>query len=188
MDDLSLKPLGRHQAANAAVALAVVAELRRQGWDVPDRAIRAGLAEANCPARVQLVARRPTVIIDAAHNVASVRALIEVLRESFSARRRLLVFATSREKDLRGMLAPLAVAFDSVIFTRYLINPRAVPPEALQKVASDLTGPETLVCADPAEAWSEVLTRAGPDDLVCVTGSFFLAAEMGSQCRARPFS
>ena len=64
--------LGRHQAANAALVLAAVEELRRQGWTIPEAAVRRGLAEVRWPARVEVVARRPTVVLDAAHNVASI--------------------------------------------------------------------------------------------------------------------
>ena len=186
-DGLELKLPGRHQAANAAVALAVVVELRRQGWSIPEEAIRAGLLGVACPARVELVARQPAVVIDAAHNVASIKALLEVLGESYAARRRLLIFATTREKDIRGMLQRLAAYFDEIIFTRYLSNPRAVPPEELLAIAAEFPGPQVRVCASPAAAWTEAQALATADDLVCVTGSFFLAAEMRSECQARPF-
>jgi len=66
--DVAIGLLGRHQAANAAVALAAVEELRRSGWNIPEAAIRRGLAEVVWPARVEVVARRPTVVLDAAHN------------------------------------------------------------------------------------------------------------------------
>ena len=92
----------------------------------PPRTGRGRLAGA-----VEVVARRPTVVLDAAHNVASIAALVEVLDESFSAGRRLLVFATTQEKDLRGMLQRLLGRFDHVIFTRYSNNPRSVPPQEL---------------------------------------------------------
>ena len=76
---LELSLLGHHQAANAAVALAAIGELRRQGWIVSETAVRTGLAHVVLPARVEVVGRRPTVIIDSAHNVASVEALVRVL-------------------------------------------------------------------------------------------------------------
>jgi len=186
--DLPLRLLGDHQAANAAVALAAVAELERAGWKVPETAVRAGLAEVVWPARVELLARRPAVVIDAAHNPASIDALLRVLQESFSVRRRLLVFATTWEKDLRGMLGRLLGRFNEVVFTRYLNNPRAVSPEELEAVAAELAGRRYQVCAGPADAWDEVRRLATPDDLICVTGSFFIAAEMREQIRARPGS
>ena len=119
--------------------LAAVEELRRNGWTIPEAAVRRGLAEVAWPARVEVVARRPTVVLDAAHNAASIEALVEVLGESFSARRRLLIFATTQEKDLRGMLERLLGRFDHVIFTRYLSNPRSVPPEQLQALAASFS-------------------------------------------------
>ena len=196
--DLVLGLLGRHQAANAAVALAAVEELRQQGWTIPEAAIRRGLAEVVWPARVEVVARRPTVVLDAAHNVASIAALMEVLDESFSAARRLLVFATTQEKDHRGMLRQLLGRFDHVIFSRYSNNPRSVPPEELLAMAREIASPLPLgegsgvraakmeIVATPSEAWDAAGSLATPDDLICITGSFFLASEMRCQIAARP--
>lgn len=176
--DVALGLVGRHQAANAAVALATLDELRHCGWRISERAIRTGLAEVRCPARVEVLARRPTVVIDAAHNRASIDALVEVLAESFAPRRRLLIFAATREKDIRGMLDRLLGEFDEVVFTRYQDNPRAVDPEELSELATELTSRRYPVHAEPAAAWRHVRRQAAPEDLVCVTGSFFIAAEI----------
>jgi dihydrofolate synthase/folylpolyglutamate synthase len=183
---LPLRLLGRHQAANAAVTLAVLAELKHRGWAIPEQAVRTGLAGVEWPVRVEILSRRPTIVVDAAHNRASIDALVQVLDESFSPRRRLLVFATTQEKDLRGMLDRLAGRFDQVILTRYVGNPRGVPPEELAALLEP-TGQRYQVCPDPTAAWSEVLRLATPEDLVCITGSFFIAAEIRHQIRARPF-
>ncbi len=185
--DLRLGLAGRHQAANMAVALAALGQLQQVGWNIPEEAIRRGLAALAWPARVEVAARRPAVVLDGAHNAASVAALIETLGASFSPARRLLVFAASQDKDLRGMLRLLLGQFDEVLLTRYLDNPRAVPPEELQAIARELTGREYPVFGDPAAAWDAVRGRAAPEDLVCVTGSLFIAAEMGRQLAARPF-
>jgi dihydrofolate synthase/folylpolyglutamate synthase len=180
-DRVALQLLGRHQAANAAVALAALAELQGRGFQISPSAIREGLAGVSWPARVELISRRPAIVVDAAHNRASVEALVQVLTESFSVGRRLLVFATTQEKDIRGMLATLLPQFDAVIFTRYSNNPRAVPPQELAAVAEELTGRSYPVVANAVEAWQEMVKAATPDDLVCVTGSFFIAAEIRQQ-------
>jgi dihydrofolate synthase/folylpolyglutamate synthase len=182
---VSLALLGHHQAANAAVGLAVVGQLRQKGWRIPEEAVRVGLAGLDWPARVEVVARRPAVVIDSAHNVASVDALVRVLDESFSARRRLLVFAATYEKDVRGMLSRLLGKFDHVILTRYLNNPRAVPPEEVGAVAAELTGRQYPLCRTSAEAWDQARAVAEPEDLICVTGSFFIAAEIRALIRSR---
>ena len=71
-DALELPLVGRHQAANAAVALATIAELRKQGWSISDAAIRQGLTRVLWPARIEVIGRRPTMVLDVAHNVASI--------------------------------------------------------------------------------------------------------------------
>ena len=186
--DISLGLPGRHQAANAALVLAAAEELRRNGWTIPEAAIRQGLAETAWPARIEVVARRPAVVLDAAHNVASVEALAEVLAESFAVGRRLLVFATTQGKDVRGMLERLLGRFDDVVFTRYADNPRGVPPEQLQALAYELTATRYFACVSAVEAWAAVERMATPDDLICVTGSFFIAAELRRHLVARPSS
>ena len=114
--------LGRHQAANAAVALATLSELRALGWNIPEVAIRQGLAQVRLPARVEIVSERPTVVIDAAHNVASIRSLLDTLTEQFPPGPRILIFGTTQDKDIRGMLELLLPQFETVIFTRYSNN------------------------------------------------------------------
>jgi dihydrofolate synthase/folylpolyglutamate synthase len=192
LNGVSLGLLGRHQAANAAVALAALEELMQQGWRIDESAIRRGLAELRWPARVEIVGRQPTVVIDAAHNVASVAALMETLAESITARRRILVFATTKEKDARGMLDLVLPRFDRVIFTRYTNNPRSVPPEELYDLAQELADAndrlqtECTIAVDPTAAWSEVHELAERNDLVCITGSFFIAAQLRHEMEQRP--
>jgi dihydrofolate synthase/folylpolyglutamate synthase len=169
---------GRHQAANAATTLAAIECLRVAGWEIPEAAVAKAFAGMTWPARVEVVSRRPAVVVDSAHNVASVEALVETLRESFSVARRLLVFGTTQDKDVRGMLRVLLPQFDEVFFTRYRGSSRAVPPEELQQIAEELTGRLWPVFDDSAAAWSAARAAASEDDLICVTGSFFLAAEM----------
>jgi len=181
--DLELSLAGAHQAANAAVAMATLGELARLGWKIRESAIRKGLAEVRWPARVEVISRRPTVVLDAAHNVASIEALARVVEESFSPSPRLLVFATTRDKDVRGMLGVLLPAFDEVIFTRYWQNPRGVAPEELAAIAGEISPTAAHVCADSATAWGLAARIARREHLICITGSFFIAAEMRAAIR-----
>src|SRR5207248_8531247 len=111
---MTLGLLGEHQAANAAVAVACVEELQAAGWHIPDRAVALGLAQVSWPARLEVIGRRPLVLLDCAHNVASAEALVQTLQSSFpQARnsRRWLIFAGSSDKDLCGMVDILAPHF-----------------------------------------------------------------------------
>jgi dihydrofolate synthase/folylpolyglutamate synthase len=178
---------GDHQAANAAVAICALRRLVEQGWAIDTAALRRGLASATVPARVEQVSARPDVIVDVAHNVASIEALIRVLAGRFQPRRRVLIFASSKDKDTAGMLRLLVPRFDEVVLTRYVENPRAVEIDQLQELAGAVLGapsangqlrPALHAAATPGQAWQIARRLAGPDDLVCITGSFFLAAEL----------
>jgi dihydrofolate synthase/folylpolyglutamate synthase len=176
--DFELNLLGEHQAANAAVAVACVELLREQGWHLPDAAVAAGLAEVSWPARLEVVGRRPLVVLDCAHNVASAAALADTLRSSFAPAKRWLVFAGSSDKDLAGMFRTLAPLFDHAFLTRYTENPRSVPPDQLAGLLRAACDLPATVCPTPADAWRAARDRAGLDDLICVTGSVFLAGEL----------
>ena len=183
LTDLRLGMLGSHQAVNAAVALATLQQLRIDGWQIPDSALRRGLAATSCHARVEVVSRQPTVVLDTAHNVASVEALLAVLDESFAAQRRILVFAATRDKDVKGMLKRLLPRFELIILTRYADNPRAVPPCELFAMTESLLAESPHVCEvviheQPEAAWQHCQTVVTVEHLVVVTGSFFLAAEI----------
>jgi dihydrofolate synthase/folylpolyglutamate synthase len=188
LPNLQLGMLGTHQAANAASAIAAINRLRQRGWSIGDEAIRKGLSTAHCPARIELVSEQPAVILDVAHNLASIEALLTVLENRFPARRRLLVFASSKDKDYGGMLRRLLPAFDVAILTRYVNNPRAMEPEALLAIAQQIraetadgqASPALHAAARPADAWRLARLIADPADLICITGSFFLAAELRS--------
>ncbi len=183
--DLSLRLIGTHQATNAALAVAVCQELRHQGWSISPPAIRAGLAQVILPARIEVLGRRPTVVLDVAHNVASAVALVEALLTSFASDRRILVLAATSDKDVPGIVRALVPHFQQIFLTAYQDNPRAVPvPQLRALVVHELeqqAGGEHVQLYDvplPQAAWQQARAVAQPDQLICVTGSFFIAAEL----------
>lgn len=181
--DLQLASLGRHQATNAALAWTVCDLLEARGYNVPVAARRQALAQGAIPARIEMMSHRPAVVIDTAHNAASIRALLDVLRESFPQQRKHLVLGATREKDVDGMLLELVSSFETIICTQYRNNPRGMPADELARHARRIATAEGCVVdfyvrPSPQEAWSELQRIVRPEDLVCVTGSFFLAAEM----------
>ena len=178
LEGVELGLLGRHQAANAALALATVARFRHAGWNISEQACREALAELDWPARCQLLRRHPAVLIDAAHNVASVEALLAVLEESFAPSRRFLIFGTTLDKDVPGMLRRLLPKFDEVLLTCYLGSERAMPVEELSRLAASIGGRPYPSAPTPAQAWERVRSLAQPEDLICVTGSFFLIGQL----------
>ncbi|HEX3602130.1 MAG TPA: folylpolyglutamate synthase/dihydrofolate synthase family protein, partial [Lacipirellulaceae bacterium] len=181
LTQLPLAMHGPHQATNAAIALATVAELRHQGWCVSSDAMRLGLSRATLPGRVEIIPGQPTIVLDTAHNPASARALVQALAELHSQKRYTLVLSISHDKDVPAIVHELAPHFQKIIVTQYQENPRAVPVQQLadivrQEVAGITT--KLLISPTPLEAWQTALQSAEPNECICIAGSFFLAAEM----------
>ena len=182
-DGIQISLLGTHQCANAAVAIASLQELVRRNWSISEVALRRGLATARCNARVEILGRNPTIILDVAHNVASIQALVEVLAQQFPGSKPTLIFASSRDKDVAGMLRVLLPACETLILTKYVTNPRAMEITELDSIAWQVACefpssavPKILVAPTPASAWE--CARQSHRGLICITGSFFLAADM----------
>jgi dihydrofolate synthase/folylpolyglutamate synthase len=182
LDEVEIAMPGRHQAANAACAIALLRQLQTTPWQVSEAALRAGLRNACCSARVEVLRREPLVILDAAHNVASVTALLYALDELDARSRRLLIFGTTRDKDVAGMLRLLLPRFQHVLFTRYVNNPRAVEPAELESLAQIAVPEQNRFAVEayqtPADAWQRARALQSECGLTCITGSFFLAAEL----------
>ncbi|MFO0865446.1 MAG: folylpolyglutamate synthase/dihydrofolate synthase family protein [Gemmataceae bacterium] len=171
--------LGEHQATNASLAVAAIEVLRERGSVISDRAVRDGLANVRWPARLERFGERPTLVLDCAHNVASAESLARAVDACFpKAKRRLLLFAGSRDKDLAGMLKVLSPKFDHLVLTAFRNNTRVTEPsELLEMLSADQRG-KCSMTPTSEEGLHAIRAMAGPDDLIVIAGSIFLAGEL----------
>ncbi|MGQ0549794.1 MAG: bifunctional folylpolyglutamate synthase/dihydrofolate synthase [Armatimonadota bacterium] len=173
--DLSVPLLGRHQALNAAAAIAACEALA--GADprfvLSEAAVRTGLSTLHWPARIEVIRDRPTVIVDVAHNTVSFQALRAVLDETFGRRRLTLVLGVVENKDLAGIARIIAPRAAAVIATRPH-HARPAPPEAVAAAVHPWV-PAVKIIEDPVDAIEHALAHAGPEDVICATGSFHVA-------------
>jgi dihydrofolate synthase/folylpolyglutamate synthase len=176
--DLELGLLGEHQLENATAAVAAAEHLRAAGLPVDEAAIRAGLRDARWPARIQVVAESPWVVVDGAHNADSMARLLAALRRHFAPERLVLVMGLLADKDLSGIATEIAHARPDLVIATNSPSPRTMPPEriaaALRAAAPDLPVREE---PDAGAAIAAGLAAAGPRDLVCVTGTLYLAGQ-----------
>ena len=160
--------LGRHQAANAAVALRTVAALQSAGLArVPDAALREGFAVARWPGRLELLVidadgrakpappgpprpGAPDLVLDGAHNAAGAAALAAALDElspSLSPGRPTLLLGILRDKQVAEMAEALARS-------DFLRNARVI--------ATTVPGtPRSLAADELARAWKARGGRTG---------------------------
>ncbi|NLE75722.1 MAG: bifunctional folylpolyglutamate synthase/dihydrofolate synthase [Chloroflexi bacterium] len=179
--------LGLHQLTNASLAVMAVRELNRKlgAQAVSDAHIRAGLRKVRWPGRLEILGQRPFVVVDGAHNGDSSEKLMAALQRHFSYGHVILVFGASQDKDLLGMFENLLPRTSAVVFAR-AHHPRAMDAAQLAAQAQAFLSrqpagahePIIYESTDVAAALSEALHLAGPGDLVCATGSLFLAAEV----------
>src|SRR5262249_55158425 len=147
---------------------------------ISDRAVADGLANVVWPARLEIMARRPLVLLDCAHNVASAQALIQALEESFPLpnARRLLIFGGNRDKDIAGMLDGRAPAFAPIHLPSFHGTTRCLAPEQIAPLVPADKRAAVVLCAEPSEAYRRARQDARAEDLICITGSVFLAGEL----------
>jgi dihydrofolate synthase/folylpolyglutamate synthase len=173
----ALRALGEHQAANAATAIALV---ERSGARISPEIVRRALEMVRLPGRVEVVGRRPWVIVDAAHNPVSARALAAALRK-LPRRRTILVFGASADKDYGGMLRALLPGADLAILTRAASSRAAAPSDLIRKAR----GRAALAAGSVPRALAMARKAAGPRDAIVVTGSFYVAGEVLALLRPR---
>ncbi|MEM8678385.1 MAG: folylpolyglutamate synthase/dihydrofolate synthase family protein [Planctomycetota bacterium] len=178
---LETSVLGTHQAANAAVACATATQLRDHGWTIPDAALRAGVAATAVPARIEVLQSWPPVILDTAHNDASMHALVATLDTSWPDTNKAVILGTTRGKSLEAMLSILTRWADRLILTPYLTNPRSCSTAQLNKIVSEVQPSDRRLevhqVRSPVEAWQHAWPPQ-ENQLTCITGSFFLAGEI----------
>lgn len=172
--DLRVPLLGRHQATNAAVAVAAAEGwLQGDGHRLEPEAVREGLAAVRWPARQEIVGERPWVVVDVAHNPASMRALRQTVEELFGGRRVVLVLGMVRGHEVESTVREILPAADHVVVTT-AHHVRAVPAGELAEVVR-ATHPRVEVVDDCEGAVAEALDRCGVEDVLVVAGSFFVA-------------
>jgi dihydrofolate synthase/folylpolyglutamate synthase len=171
--------IGAHQVINSVVTLAALDQLTRHGFTITPEAIAAGFAAVKWPGRMEVLRRTgcPTVVLDAAHNAASVEYLKQTLLGRFPARPLILVFGAKSTKDIETMLAVLLPITDGLVLTQST-DTATVSPEALAGLAHQLHYPHALgIAATISEALQRAERLAGEGGLVCVTGSVYLVGE-----------
>ncbi len=180
----ALPTVGSHQVQNAALAIACAQRLGSYEPAALEHAAREGFLQARLPGRVEIFSSAPGIIIDTAHTEASARRLTESLNE-IPHRKRCLLLSISTDKNLSSVLGPLLEGVDCVITTE---------AEPTRSLSADLLAAEVLTFAPGVavrshpvlgEALEMAVNQLGAEDLLCVTGSVYLAGAARRALRRR---
>lgn len=179
--NLELTLAGDHQFVNAATALAVCEILEEEyGFRIPEKAIRQGLRDVRWPGRLELISQNPKILLDGAHNVDGMKALAAALASNGIYKRKRLIFCLGmlEDKEIEKAVSLIASIADKIIVTRP-DSPRAGNWEYAADIAGRYLGKENVLAVEnPVRAVRKALAGLGPEDMLCVTGSLYMLAEV----------
>lgn len=168
--------IGEHQLDNAAIAVA--AARLQQTFPVSDEHIRQGIRSIRWPGRFYVKHQKPWIILDAAHNPAGMRTLVQTLKLSNtnSNGERVLMIGMLSDKDWESSLREIVPHFDRII-TITPPNPRALTAERLAAFIRTMSKPVDVI-DDPVTAYYAAVQKQKADDLLVITGSFYVLQEV----------
>ena len=167
---------GNHQAINCGLALAMLDKLKTLGYKIDNDKAAEGLGKVSLAGRMEMISQDPRILIDGAHNAASIQALMHAIGQNIPYDSMVVIFGCNNDKDIRGMLEKLQYGADKVIFTRSN-SVKAMPPEELADMYTEICGKmcQTAVSLGPALQLAK--SAISKEDLICITGSFYLVGQ-----------
>jgi len=167
---------GKHQAINCGLALAMLDKLKSSGYKIDNEKATEGLEKVSLTGRMEMICDDPRIMIDAAHNAASLQALIHAIGQNIPYDSMVVIFGCNSDKDVEGMLQKLQYGADKVIFTRSN-SPKAMSPEDLADMYSEICSKMYQTAMSLGEALQLAKNAVDKEDLICITGSFYLIGQ-----------
>jgi dihydrofolate synthase/folylpolyglutamate synthase len=174
---------GRHQATNCALALAIVDKLKASGYDIDNHKAAKGLDNVSLLGRMEMICEDPRILIDAAHNADSIEALMLAIGQSVPYDSMVVIFGCNNDKDVEGMLEKLQFGADKVIFTRSS-SAKAMSGDELAEIYTNICGKMCQSASSLGEALRLANSAIGKEDLICITGSFYLVGQAKERFQA----
>jgi len=157
-----------------------LAEALGKALGLSEKSIEKGISETRLAARFEKVSSKPVIILDGAHNRSKIsHTNLQLKKERY--KKLFLVMALAENKDSQEIFKQIVPIADEVFFTRFASKDRKpAPPLRLFKDAGPYLkkGVRTGIFLDSHDAFAEARLRAGKDDCILVTGSFYLAGEL----------
>ncbi|RLF38873.1 MAG: bifunctional folylpolyglutamate synthase/dihydrofolate synthase [Thermoplasmata archaeon] len=165
--------LGSQQGENIAITLAAIEELRKQGLKISDESIKNGVRKTSNPGRMELISRKPLILLDGAHNIAGIKVLKENLLD-FNYDKLILVFGVLKDKNYSDMIDIISENADIIILTQPDTS-RASPVDSLIKLVDETK--KVYVTTKVRDAVDQALKVVGKKDMICITGSLYTVGE-----------
>jgi dihydrofolate synthase/folylpolyglutamate synthase len=171
--DISVAHFNVFQESNLCLAIAATEVFLEHSLDFSQ--LKKAVSNVIMPARLEIVAEKPPVIIDGAHNPQAIRVLLESIESIFPGRKLHVVLAILRDKDIGQFIRELSRKKSKLFITRNKSN-RAAEPQEIQKIACQYTS-EAKCFPDLFTAIDKAVKEADSKTIVLITGSLYTAAE-----------
>lgn len=174
---------GKFQMYNAATAIEIIKVIRKSGYNISEADLEKGLAAAKINGRFEFIL--PNLIIDGAHNPSAVSSLLSSL-EAFSKKINFLI-AVMEDKDCSAIakhISEFVKQTSSCVTVTELDMPRCIPSPELGRIFKEYDV-NTQVIKNPKKAIDCIIKSTGSDELICVTGSLYLAGEIRKYLSSR---
>ena len=190
--NLKLSLLGRHQVENAAIAVRVIEKLsvviRQLADQLSVEDIKTGLKKVFIPGRLEIISKKPLVILDGAHNPEKMRALVSAIKEIFPDKKVKAIIAIKSGKDAQGILKEILPICHEVIFTRFRLmtdlgDTYSYEPEELISKARLVSRAPLAYARSALVALNDAMKNTDSDSLILITGSLYLVGEVKKICR-----
>lgn len=173
--DLYLPLHGRHQVDHLATAIA--ASEMFIGGELDHDSVSVAVTSITAPGRLEVVARRPLVLVDGSHNVEGFQGLADTLGNEFPAIEWQLVLGVRGQRDVGELVEPLKGHITKVFGTAPA-DPSAIDPSDVAALAGGALGVDAVSVDDPAEALQLALEDTPQDGGVVVAGSLYLIGDV----------
>ncbi len=171
-----VKMAGEHQVKNMTCAIEACNILKKY-YNISDDNIKRGISKTILPARVEIVSKKPLVILDGGHNEDGAKAFYNAVSSVLDTKSKVVVIAgMMADKAVEDSLKPLIKKCDCFICVTP-DNPRAMSGEELAAIAKKYCN-NIIVVESPKKAVKVAETMINDKDALCVVGSLYLAGEV----------
>ncbi len=170
--EFNIKLQGNHQINNLKTAVAVLDILKNKGFNLRQKEIIDGFSKAYLPGRMEVLHRKPTIILDGAHNKEALMALCKYVQENFYNRKKIGIIAMMKDKVCDELFESMGKYFDEIITVEFE-EERAMNYKELKVKLEPYF--KKVSCMRMLEALSYAKNKLTQEDVVCIFGSFYIA-------------
>jgi dihydrofolate synthase/folylpolyglutamate synthase len=173
--NLKIHMLGRYQINNAVMAVNAISILKEQGFLINTSCIRNGLLKTRWPCRLEVVRKKPFIIMDGSHNVEGVNTVIDFINENFDGKDVIFVFAMMKDKEYKEAIKLLSTKARGFVLVDLDLE-RALPVKKARKIVKYYCN--DVMFSGTIRETSKYICSLKEDEVVFVVGSFYYLGEL----------